>query len=180
MFGFGAKIDDHPNHCFAMTPPEGADGVDGMIEAYRNVVSGVQLWGPTNFAPTIAAASQIASQFQTQESQKYFVLLILTDGVITDIDQTKAAIIAASHLPLSIIIVGVGPADFTDMNLLDSDDGFLSHGGSTAVRDIVQFVPYRDYAGSPEKLARATLGEVPGQMLSFFKSVHFSPNPPRQ
>lgn len=78
--------------------------------------------------------------------QQYFVLLIITDGVITDMDQTRAAIVAASHLPMSIIIVGVGGADFTDMEILDGDDGRLkAPSGEPAVRDIVQFVPYRKF-----------------------------------
>jgi hypothetical protein len=36
------------------------------------------------------------------------VLLIITDGAISDIDATKDAIVDASAAPLSIIIVGVG------------------------------------------------------------------------
>jgi hypothetical protein len=50
------------------------------------------------------------------------VLLVLTDGVITDMDKTVNEIVAASDLPLSIIIVGVGNADFTSMDRLDADD----------------------------------------------------------
>ena len=38
-------------------------------------------------------------------------------------DQTKQAVVAASALPMSIIIVGVGCADFAMMEELDSDDG---------------------------------------------------------
>jgi hypothetical protein len=90
MVGFGAKINGQPNHCFGMTPPEGVEGVAGMLQTYRSVVQQIELWGPTNFTPTISSAAQLASQFQTQQDQKYFILLILTDGVITDMDQTKA------------------------------------------------------------------------------------------
>lgn len=60
--------------------------------------------------------------------QNYFILLILTDGVITDMDQTRHAVVAASALPMSIIIVGVGGADFTMMEELDSDDGVYVNG----------------------------------------------------
>lgn len=78
--------------------------------------------------------------------QQYYVLLIITDGVITDIDQTCSAIVAASRLPLSIIIVGVGGADFGAMEFLDSDDKLLrSPNGDVASRDIVQFVPFREF-----------------------------------
>ena len=55
-------------------------------------------------------------------------------------DATKEAIIKASHLPMSIIIVGVGQEDFSAMEFLDSDDRLLSYNGKTAARDIVQFV----------------------------------------
>jgi copine 5/8/9 len=41
---------------------------------------------------------------------------------------------------MSIIIIGVGNADFTDMNALDSDKGLLRRGAQVAERDIVQFV----------------------------------------
>lgn len=81
-------------------------------------------------------------------SQNYYVLLILTDGEITDTANTIRAIIHASSLPMSIIIVGVGGADFGKMDILDSDDGLLADsGGNRAKRDIVQFVPYRQFDG---------------------------------
>jgi vacuolar-type H+-ATPase subunit F/Vma7 len=50
---------------------------------------------------------------------RYFVLLFITDGIINDLDATISEIIRASALPLSILIVGVGPADFSSMNTLD-------------------------------------------------------------
>ncbi len=53
-------------------------------------------------------------------------------------EETKAAIVEASHLPLSIIIVGVGNENFKDMEILDADRGMLKSKVGTAVRDIVQ------------------------------------------
>ena len=47
---------------------------------------------------------------------------MLTDGAISDMNNTKLAIIEASRLPMSIIIVGVGNANFDAMNELDADD----------------------------------------------------------
>lgn len=45
------------------------------------------------------------------------VLLSFQDGVITDAVETKDAIVKASDLPLSILIVGVGGADFKQMEV---------------------------------------------------------------
>lgn len=48
---------------------------------------------------------------------------MLTDGSINDEQETRDAIVEASDLPMSIIIIGVGSADFSAMDRLDSDDG---------------------------------------------------------
>ena len=43
--------------------------------------------------------------------------------------------------------------------------------------DIVQFVPFREFAHDPMQLAKETLEEVPGQMLGFFRRNSIQPNP---
>ena len=58
-------------------------------------------------------------------------------------EKTIDLIVSATELPLSIIIVGVGEADFTNMNRLDGDNGLFNSKGQKARRDIVQFVPFR-------------------------------------
>ena len=42
-------------------------------------------------------------------------IVLLQDGVITDMANTVDRIVDASNLPLSIVIVGVGSADFSNM-----------------------------------------------------------------
>ena len=51
------------------------------------------------------------------------MLLLLTDGVLSDMSNTIDALVRASRFPMSVIIVGVGQADFKDMNALDCDEG---------------------------------------------------------
>lgn len=41
--------------------------------------------------------------------------ILTKDGVINDINRTLRRLIAISHLPLSVVFIGVGPADFTLM-----------------------------------------------------------------
>ena len=38
-------------------------------------------------------------------------------------------LLQAARLPMSIIIIGVGSADFKDMDILDGDDVRVSHNG---------------------------------------------------
>lgn len=71
------------------------------------------------------------------EYKVYTILLILTDGEIHDMPLTLNSIVNSSHLPLSIIIVGIGNADFTNMEILDGDDGLVNQKGVKAQRDLV-------------------------------------------
>ena len=92
--------------------------------------------------------SRRASTRVSQDNQKYFILLILTDGAvdIQDMPNTVDTIVAASGLPLSIFIGGVGKANFDYMRYLDSDDTLLTTSDEVkAKRDIVQFVNLSEF-----------------------------------
>ncbi|XP_004568540.1 copine-3 isoform X1 [Maylandia zebra] len=182
-FGFGAQIPPtwQVSHEFPLNfNPSNpfCAGVEGVVEAYRSCLPQVKLYGPTNFSPIINHVACFAKQaLQQTTAAQYFVLLIITDGVITDMDETRNAIVNASRLPMSIIIVGVGGADFSAMEFLDGDDGRLrSLTGEAAMRDIVQFVPFRQFQNAPkEALAKTVLAEVPGQLVDFFNTMKLSP-----
>jgi len=185
VYGFGAKLppDYKTSHLFPLTfDPSRPEvlGVQGILSAYWSAISKVILHGPTNFAPTIAEAARRAAQFyqMKHDVQAYLILLIITDGEITDMEDTLREIINASMLPMSIVIVGVGGADFTKMEILDGDDGRLSSGGRVAARDIVQFVPMRQFAGDPYRLASEVLAEIPKQFLEFMRANGIKPRPP--
>uniref|UniRef100_A0A4W3GDQ7 Copine-3 n=1 Tax=Callorhinchus milii TaxID=7868 RepID=A0A4W3GDQ7_CALMI len=182
-FGFGALVppDGKVSHEFSLnfnpTNPY-CQGVQGVIDAYRNALVNVKLYGPTNFSPIISHVSRFAAAAAQQPTAtQYFVLLIITDGEITDLDQTRNAIVAASRLPMSIIIVGVGSADFKAMEFLDGDEGVLkSLTGEPVARDIVQFVPFQKFQNAPkEALAQTVLAEVPKQLVSYYKLRNLPP-----
>jgi len=63
------------------------------------------------------------------------------------------------------------------MNELDSDDKKLTVGTQVAVRDIVQFVPFRKYQGNDAAydLAQEVLAEVPRQLVEYMKSKGIVP-----
>jgi hypothetical protein len=170
VWGFGGKPPGlHTvSHCFGLAEGD-VIGVPGLINAYRTCLTGVELSGPTLFCPVLATASAIARQ--TIPGTVYHVLLILTDGAIHDMPDTTRLIVQASNLPLSIIIVGIGNADFGNMEQLDSDRTLLRDpDGHSAVRDIVQFVPFNKFEGDGRRLAQEVLAEVPKQLVDFMKA----------
>uniref|UniRef100_A0AAR2LKV1 C2 domain-containing protein n=1 Tax=Pygocentrus nattereri TaxID=42514 RepID=A0AAR2LKV1_PYGNA len=185
--GFGAKLppDGRVSHEFALNGnPQNpyCNGIDGVMEAYYQSLKSVQLYGPTNFSPVINHVARYAAS--VKDGSQYFVLLIITDGVISDMAQTKESIVNASCLPMSIIIVGVGPAEFDAMVELDGDEVRISSRGRYAERDIVQFVPFRDYIDrtgnhilSMARLAKDVLAEIPDQFLSYMRTRGIKPSP---
>uniref|UniRef100_A0A669EF66 Copine-2 n=1 Tax=Oreochromis niloticus TaxID=8128 RepID=A0A669EF66_ORENI len=153
-------------------------GVEGIAQAYSACLPHIRFYGPTNFAPIINHVARFAAQaLQQEKAAQYFTLLIITDGVISDMDETRDAIVQASKLPMSIIIIGVGNADFAAMEFLDGDASVLrSSTGEEAVRDIVQFVPFRDFRNAPkETLAKSVLAELPQQVTQYFKQRNLPP-----
>ncbi|RLN52691.1 hypothetical protein BBJ28_00006899 [Nothophytophthora sp. Chile5] len=135
VYGFGGMVNGVVDHCFPLTfdpsQPE-VEGIGGVLGAYANSFQFVRLHGPTKFAPLIRQAATIAATFSAPSQQmggggslKYFVLLIITDGAIMDMQQTIDELVPASTLPLSIVIVAVGNADFSAMNALDADGKLL-------------------------------------------------------
>eukprot|EP00899_Mesostigma_viride_P013966 jgi/Mesvir1/22570/Mv18574-RA.1 len=185
-WGFGGKYMDNPvSHCFSLNGdanhPE-VVGVQGILAAYKAALDVMTLSGPTLFSPVVTLASQIASQAVSQHSQKYFCLLIITDGAIMDLPKTIEALVEASSLPLSVIIIGVGSSDFASMQVLDADKAKLSHNGKTAARDCVQFVAFEDFARKGahghrfDLLAKHVLAELPSQFLEFMSMKGIHPN----
>ena len=91
----------------------------------------------------------------------YNIMILLTDGQIMDMANTKAEIVKLSKMPVSIIIIGVGDADFSSISELDGDGGRLKdNSGQECARDIVQFVAYKE-AIKKGDLAQQVLAEVP-------------------
>lgn len=103
--------------------------------------------------------------------QAYTVLLIITDGIINDVELTKQALMEGSSAPLSVVIIGVGNANFSAMQFLDD---FMTN---THARDIVQFVQFSKHAHDRSSLTAATLEEIPEQLVKYFTSRNIQPLP---
>lgn len=190
VYGFGARLPPsytHCSHCFACNGdyfnPEVA-GIEAIIQTYRNALNSVVLHGPTNFHEIVRLVGDFSQPFADASAEKprYSILLILTDGVITDMKQTINEVVRAADFPMSIVIVGVGEEDFGLMRMLDSDDQKLysTEERRFAARDIVQFVPFEKLKDAPaHQLAVETLAEIPREVVGFFSKRNVHPKSQR-
>lgn len=173
VYGFGAKYDGVVRHCFQCGATEEAVGVDGVLEAYRGVFqSGVIMSSPTDITEVVqTAAARAQSSLDAamkRGRQTYTVLLLVTDGAVSDVNATAACLEQVHDTPMSIVIVGVGSADFSGMRFLDD----LRKPGK---RDIVQFVPFNDHSRDAVDLSSTTLQEIPDQLVGYFQKRGLSP-----
>lgn len=182
--GFGAILPGQgntPSFDFSLngeTDPR-VPGVSGLLAVYEQSVKKVTLAGPTNFAPLITNAAHMASLYPVTPTYQHFsVLLILTDGAVSDLVETIDAIIDCSkRAPLAIVIVGIGDADFSSMRRLDGDTAKLrSDSGREAKHDIVQFTKF-DTKKSVDVIASEVLQEVPQRVVEYMIDAGIQPNP---
>ena len=72
--------------------------------------------------------------------------------------------------PISIIIIGIGNAQFGFMETLDADKVSLKNSkGEKMKRDIVQFIKFNKYkqSGDIHNLTNAALKEIPKQFMTY-------------
>jgi len=172
VWGFGAKYSGKVYHLFQCGATAEVDGIPGVIEAYNKTFqTGLVMSSPTVITQVVDTAAAFARNGQEEAKKegklKYSILLILTDGAVSDMNATIASVRAASDAPLSIVIVGIGSADFSAMQNLDDR---ASHP------DIVQFVEFNAHRNDANSLTQATLHEIPDQLVGYFQRNGIQPS----
>ena len=182
VFGFGAKIKDSLNgevsNCFNLNFKNDPNiyTIGNIIKTYHEIIEQDKLdfTGPTNFSPLI---KKVISRINQNNLFEYHILMILTDGVIDDLQDTIDLLVEASYLPLSVIIIGIGNKDFSNMEKLDGDENpIMARSGKFRARDIVQFVPFSKFVNEPKKLSMEVLAEIPRQMIEYYQYKNLDPD----
>ena len=189
VFGFGFNFIDpylnnfdgkytdfnYPINCDIENPA--IKYIDGVLMEYRNFITKIHLSGPTYFSPMINdLIFEVEKEIDEGKLFNYHIIMILTDGMIDDMNETKDSLVAASFLPISVIIIGIGNGDFTKMDVLDADViPLYDSTGRKADRDLVQFVPYNQFKDNPQLLAEQVLEEIPRQVVEYFQHKGIQP-----
>ncbi|KAF2545107.1 hypothetical protein F2Q70_00024140 [Brassica cretica] len=170
-FGFG-DASTHDQDVFNFYPEgRSCNGFEQVLARYRDIVPHLKLAGPTSFAPIIEMAMTVVEQ----SSGQYHVLVIIADGQVTrSVDtehgqlspqeqKTVDAIVKASALPLSIVLVGVGDGPWDMMQ--EFDDNIPSRAF-----DNFQFVNFTEIMSKNKEQSRketefalSALMEIPPQ-----------------
>ena len=169
VFGFGASLpgEDRTSFCFNMNSSDSPDiySISGVLEVYHRKVMEVSFSGPTLLAPTLSKTIDIIRN--KHNKFKYHVLIILIDGISNDTNDTKDLLVLGAKLPMSVIIIGIGNANFSHMETLNNNP-LVSSTGEQCVRNIVQFVPFSKFKNNQQRLAEEVLKKIPRQFLEYY------------
>mmetsp|Transcript_5818 Transcript_5818/g.13760 ORF Transcript_5818/g.13760 Transcript_5818/m.13760 type:complete len:519 (+) Transcript_5818:78-1634(+) len=110
VLGFGAKYNGEIRHAFQCGTASEAVGVKGVLSAYRDVFgSGLVMSRPTVFNEVIEYAAGRAEQSLdaalASGGQTYSILLLLTDGCVSDIPATAECLKGIADKPISVVMV---------------------------------------------------------------------------
>ena len=178
-YGYGALLngENQVNMCFNINFNQDPEiyTIENVLKEYRNSFNFLQLAGPTNFYPMI---KRVVDKIKNDnDTLRYHILLILTDGIINDLGPTKDILVEGSFLPLSVIIIGIGNDHFGEMVELDGDvNPLIDSKGIKRMRDLVQFVPFNKFKNNPTKLAEEVLEEVPRQVIEYYTMNNLYPD----
>ena len=188
VYGFGGiplvlngMQNNSVSHCFNINfqyNPE-IHGIENILNTYRASLNMVQLSGNTKFSFFLnKVINNINKDLKYKRKENhYYILLILTDGVVNDLKETIDLIVEASNLPLSIVIVGIGNEDFSFMEQLDGDETpLINSQGVKRKRDIVQFIKFNNFKKNNAinigtDFAEEVLKEIPTQIEEYYNNI---------
>ena len=147
--------------------------IDGVLKIYREALRKLKIFAKSYFAPIIKQT--IENAHLRKDNHIYFILMLVTDGIINDIEDTIDSIVEASFLPISVIIVGIGDNDFSSIEKLDDENYLTNSSGIECNRDMIQFVPFNKYESNEKILANEVLREIPKQIEEYFKINNIQP-----
>lgn len=113
-FGFGDVYTTNLK-VFPFYPDKECIGFEEVLRRYKEITPRIQMSGPTNFAPLISKSIEIVKS----QHNAYHILLITTDGQVTNERETINAIVEATNYPISIICIGVGDGPWQTMHEFD-------------------------------------------------------------
>ncbi|KAJ6247113.1 copine-8 [Anaeramoeba flamelloides] len=174
-FGFGGKINtlrgNQDSICFPLngnTENPECDGLEGVLSAYENALKSVALHGPTSVTNIIQGITYMTKQ---QGDNKYTVLVIITDGVPIDINQTRKLISKSAKQAMSVIFIGVGDEDFDELK------DICEFNSKKSTRDNCKFVLFdKKMKNNPKLFVQKSVSQISPQILQRMRINQQKPN----
>lgn len=195
-YGFGAKIVPKKtklSSCFSLNGNIFDPTVktqEELVDSYVRTIKSVELCLPVNYTEIIRTAKELAvaelRSFRKSNAQhglhsistepvlsNYYVLYILTAGVLDDPEEAFNECLSIPELPLSIVFVKIGNQQMKDVDDLDDLKKRLEQYQSQK-RKFMSLVEFDRLYNDLENFGKFLISTVPTQVLQFLKAAPHS------
>ncbi len=170
-FGFGASVNGELQLCLNINFKDdpGILNLDNVILEYQNCLNKIDLSGPTLICPII---DNFKIMIKNNISISiYNVLMIITDGIIDDIDDVIDSVVDAQSLPLSINIIGIGEEPTQEMRKLNMELGPLYDSkGKRMDRKVVTYIHFQQYQNNFNMLKNDLMKTIPENVIEYLNN----------
>jgi len=162
--GFGIDLEGSPGNCFQIGSKLEANGIGDILNIYRSAIQQTfDMSLSKDWSVVISNAVDFARKNQNDAHvsgvlRNYTVLLILSNEPVDNINATIDALHEAASVPLSVVVVGIGDSDFSEITQSIKGVG----------NEIITFVNFHDDPGSMQKLGNIALFNVVHQLEHYF------------
>jgi hypothetical protein len=186
-YGFGAKIIPKKtklSSCFSLNKnifDPTVKNQEELVYAYIKTIKSVELCLPVNYSEIIRTAKELAQtelrnlkksyangQHYFPTLSNYYVLYILTAGVLDDPEEAFNECLSIPDLPLSIVFVKIGNQQMKDVDDLGDLKKRLEQYQSQK-RKFMSLVEFDRVYNDLENFGKFLISTVPTQVLQFIK-----------
>ena len=145
VFGFGLKFEGQLTQCKNINASnQKIHSLQKVVEEYDEFLNKIILSSPSSICPII---DKFKEEIQKSSNPKSFnVLMIITDGCISDYKEVIDSVIEGQNLPMCINIIGIGAQPPKQMKRLNGDFGSIKDSkGNRLERKVLNYFHLNDY-----------------------------------
>ncbi|OMJ73144.1 hypothetical protein SteCoe_28240 [Stentor coeruleus] len=178
-FGFGATSKNESTalkRCFTMSgsPENPAVIIDRILDSYNNTFNLIKSTKESYLSSILEKIMEMSEVSPPRWT--YNIVIIMTNGKISDYNQVVDILNSACSLPMSVFIIGMGGGNFNDIeNLTKCEFMHRDHQGRRIKRNMVHFSKFGDFSGDYENLVKNMMKQVPNDVEDFVKTFWYDP-----
>ena len=181
VFGFGAFIDLKSNDCFNINfqIDPNINTIEKVIEEYHKCINKIEFSGPTNVFPIL---NRFVNKIKNDKIiNNYNIFLLLTDGLIDDMNNAIDILIESSNYPISVIIVGIGDENFDQMEFFNQDSfPMISRKNIKRIRCSVKFLNFSKFNNNENLLCQSIMEFLYNDIIEYYNIKNISPSSLKQ
>ena len=179
VYGYGAKLKDKKDNSDFFNLSQNEDtlltGYTNIEKAYLEILNKLEYCKSGVLSPLIYHIKD--KIYKKYKPEIYSIIFLLMTNPIEkkDLEKCIDLFIENTYLPLSVVIIGIGDKDFTEIINMSK----LKHESSKGVekrRNNIYFISMKNYNFNIDMLKNRCLKEIPNQLVEYYNGNATTPD----